>query len=148
MKLKSLYRVLVGILIVCNAVLLFLWIKAPKPPSIDGPKKEIIARLRLDNQQIRQYENLIHEHRKAIRSCNLRMQKTKQNYFKVLKKENPQLNQVYLTEMIDIEKEINTIHFEHFLALKLLLHQEQIPAFNMLMDDIAKLLAPKGSPRR
>lgn len=148
MKLKTLYRLIFGVLIVCNGILLFLWIKAPKPPSMEGPKQEIIARLKLDDKQISQYEALIHEHRKSIRSCNERMQKAKQKHFKGLKESNPQLNQAYLNEMMEIEKEINSIHFEHFLALKLLLRQDQLPAFNVLMDDIAKLLAPKGPPRK
>lgn len=148
MKLKTLHRTIIALLIIINGVLLYLWIKAPHRPNPEGPKKEIIARLKLDQKQTEAYELLIAEHRKQIRNCDQQMREAKQTYFAALKQEQPKADALALNRMMILDKKINEIHFRHFKALKGLLRKDQVPAFNKLMEEIARMLAPKGPPRR
>lgn len=148
MKLKTLHRIIIVLLLVVNGVLLYLWINAPHGPNPEGPKKEIIARLKLDRKQVKAYELLIAEHRKQIRHCDRQMREAKQTYFAALKQEHPKVDSLALNRMMHLEKEINEVHFRHFKALKSLLRKDQVPAFNTLMEEIARMLAPKGPPRR
>ena len=148
MKLKNLYRIIIVFLIITNSIFLAMWIFAPEHNNPGNQKEKIITRLQLDDSQIKQYESLINEHRRAIRSCEFRMRKAKELYFKALTAENPEVDTLTLHEMMHLEKEINLIHFSHFKAVKKLLHPNQISAFNDLMQDIARILGPKGLPPR
>lgn len=145
-KLKLL-GIITVVLFLCNVTLMWQVWKGNKMPERrgEGPRLEIIARLRLDDAQIKEYDILVGEHRSMMRQ--------KEEEIRILKKA------VYLTLISDSssrdsliqcianqQKEVEHINLDHFADIGKLCHLDQKEDYNKLVADLSELFMHKKPP--
>jgi vacuolar-type H+-ATPase subunit I/STV1 len=142
-KVRLLTITTIGLLI-CNLVLVvFLILGKPHHPHGEGPKKLVIEKLDFDKDQIQKYEVLIKEHQAKIMDADNKMKKLKHQLFGLLSQNENGLEKDNIKQKIGLQQqEIEEIHFQHFLDIKMLCKGDQVGKFNDLSEDLAKIFAP------
>jgi hypothetical protein len=113
----------------------------PGPPH-EGPKRIIIERLHFDPKQVAQYEELIEQHRAAIRSLEAEIRDTKNNLYLTLADSSRTGKDSLENRLGSLQKEIETVHYGHFEQIRRLCHTGQLPYFTSLTHDLAAYFAP------
>jgi len=133
-------------LLISNLVLVgVLFFRKPPHPQNEGPRSIIIERLRFNEQQIREYDVLIQEHRKSIHQTNDEVMNLKQELYKNIittdsvsnNKKDSLIQQITL-----VQQRIEHIHYAHFTEIKKMCAANQQQAFAELTNEIAMLFAP------
>lgn len=141
MNRKYFYLLIIGLLLISNLVLLYFALNKPIGGfNPDSPKKIVIEKLHFDDQQIRAYQGLIDTHRKEIKDKNDKLLSIKKELYTLL---NTQTNDKKVdsltTEMGLIQKQIEIIHYKHFLDIKTLCKPEQFTFFDELSDELIEV---------
>ena len=148
-KLKFLVMIIV-ILFAGNMILLAVYVQHKKESfNPNKPKNIIIERLDFDDHQITAYSMLVDEHRKVIRSKNSEILQCK----KVLYLHLTQIDQEKICDSLTstiakLQKEIETIHFEHFLDIKNLCNQNQLEKYELLVGDLVEIKDRNKHPQK
>ena len=149
---------LIGALLVTNLVLIFFLIKGKGPhhghgpgpggpPPHGGPRDLMIERLHFDEPQIKEFEKLIHEHRKNITEQDKQMQDLKTALYNNLKSpENKTTTDSLINLMTAVQNKIEHIHYAHFEDLKKICKPEQMNDFNELANDLSHIFGPPHGP--
>lgn len=152
-KIKLLSIAVVGLLILNGCIIGFMFFrKPPRPmsramPSENGPKNIIIQKLHFDTQQINEYQKLIDAHQTALRELQQEMKENKNELYLTLNEENIIAKDSLENNIANIQKRIEEIHYQHFMAIKNLCKPDQLSYFNELTNDLAKYFTPeKNSP--
>lgn len=143
------YKFLIAALVISHIILLsFMFFGNKKKRTFEGPKKVIIERLAFDARQTESYEKLIVEHQKTIASKSKEIRKIKNSLYAHLcaDTQNVMRTDSLQAALTTVKSNIEKIHYDHFLDIKALCTPEQIPAFNKLSKDIAKLFSKEKSP--
>lgn len=147
------YLFLVISLILSNALLLFLLFGKPRKDGRfgeDRPKNMVIEKLRFDKNQIAEYEKLIQNHRHQIREKDDEILKLKNELYSDLKnsQQNSAKNDSIIAKIADVQKQVEYIHFQHFLEIKKLCRPEQKAYFDQLADEISAIFSMRPSHRK
>lgn len=142
---KYFYLLIISLLLVSNFVLLYFVLQKPnKGFNPDKPKNIIIEKLQFDKQQIVSYQKLIDQHRKDISENDFKILAVKNQLYSYLKTKESEIPMDSLTNEIGtIQKEIEEIHFKHFLAIKALCKPEQLSKFDILADNFSDIFNHK-----
>lgn len=81
MSSKRLYIVIIVMLVLLNIFSFFIKYSESNDVSKGGPRNIIIERLSLDGKQIENYDILISDHRKSLKSLRKEIYKLRQSYF-------------------------------------------------------------------
>ena len=145
MNRKYFYIIIICLLLVSNFVLLYFVLQKPKDGfNPNGPKNIIIEKLQFDEEQVVLYQKLIDQHRKDIRENDAKILMLKNDLYSYLKiKGNATAIDSLTTEIGIIQKQIEEIHFNHFLDIKTLCKPEQLSKFNKLSEELAEIFNQK-----
>ena len=153
-KSKLLSIAVIGLLVINLGILAFLFTrKPPNPPkdgpgmSQEGPKKIIIERLHFDKDQAAQYEQLIKGHQEAIKSLGQQIRLTKNNLYATLADGSAMNKDSLQSHLGELQKQIESVHYNHFAGIKKLCKPDQMEYFNDLTKELAKFFAPGKNPR-
>lgn len=148
-KLKLL-KISVVILIIINVILIsVVYIGSSRHPKRHNEKQIIIDRLELKNDQIDLFEHSIEEHIKTIRIQEERLNELKKELYLTLKSDESIKEEELLKELRLVKNEIELIHLKHFKDIKNLCTEEQLPKYNKLTEELARIFAPHPSrPKR
>jgi len=133
------------------AYLLFGLHPPPPPPMGEFerqvPEKRgdmIIEKLKLDDSQKKQFEDLKAEHHKQAEVLQEALRKLHDEYFGILKTEPVDTSKAntIVQQIADNQKELDRVTFKHFEKLRGVLNNEQKELFAKLIEEIAK--PPKG----
>jgi hypothetical protein len=131
------------------AVFLFFRSLPPKRFAPDAPKRIIIERLHFDKNQIAQYESLIQEHKKQIRTKDEEIRKLKNELYSLLPVENNSSKKDSLiTLMAEKQKDVEYIHYNHFVDIKKLCKPNQMADYNLLVKEIKDIFNRPPKPRK
>lgn len=162
-KIKLLTIAVVALLMVNIGIVVFLFTKkAPmppdggplmgmqgRPPGKDvGPKIIIIERLQFDKEQIQAYEKLIQVHQVAIELYGDSIKVAKNNLYQSLQTKNLLSNDSLINKLSRLQKQIELVHYNHFVELKKICKPEQLVAFNALTEELAGFFAPNKKNRK
>ncbi|MEP7324180.1 MAG: hypothetical protein ABI761_19780 [Saprospiraceae bacterium] len=153
-KIKILGLAVIALMVLNILLLGIIYFGRPGPhpsgnPGERGqPKNIIIKKLKLDEQQQKQYQTLIDQHQSGISSIESEFKKTKNQLFSAL---NPSLNipsDSLIQQLGSFQMQLEKLHFNHFTALRNLCREDQVPAFNALSHELAQYFDPlkKGMP--
>ncbi len=153
MNKTRLLTILVIVLVVINLLALTALIlgrpPGPGPGRMGpGPRQLVIERLQLDQDQEAAYDKIIEEHQAAIRVEETKMKEAKNALFALLAQPEYTEKDTLIQQIGAIQEEIEALHFKHFAELKVLCTPEQLPAFNELTNELARLFAPRPRPGR
>lgn len=145
MNRKYFYIIIICLLLVSNFVLLYFVLQKPKDGfNPNGPKNIIIEKLQFDEEQVVLYQKLIDQHRKDIRENDAKILMLKNDLYSYLKiKGNATAIDSLTTEIGIIQKQIEEIHFNHFLDIKTLCKPEQLSKFNKLSEELTEIFNQK-----
>ena len=154
MKKEKILSIAVVMLLLLNlGTLGFLYFNngqgAKNRPENYKPDKLIIEGLKLNEAQVAQFEIIKKEHREQIIKAEQSEMLSKELLFDLLEQDN--IDQTTTDSLIEqlsqLKKSKDKATFEHFLKLKAICNKEQIPLYNKVIEDIAKILmrSPKGN---
>lgn len=136
------YQVVIVLLLVSNLLLVFfcVWPARRHGHDADSPRDIIIRKLDMDKEQVRLYDRLIQKHRSEIAERDRQMMDCKNTLYALLPMDaQPATTDSLTTAIAAIQKDIEQIHFEHFLQIKALCRPEQLPAYEELSHEIAAI---------
>jgi len=153
-KIKLLSIAVVGLLIINSLMLgLGFWNGSKRPPlkyppgRPTEPKQIIIDNLHLTGNQITAYENLIRDHRSSVIALENDIKQTKNRLYRTLQEEESPAKDSLENRLGELQKQIEITHYEHFHAIKKLCRPDQLPLFNALSEELARLFAPQKNMR-
>jgi protein CpxP len=152
-KNKLLIFLIAGLLI-SNILLVIFMIKGRgtghhgPPPRHGGPRDLIIERLHFDEAQVQQFEKLIQEHQKNLRTEDEALMTIKNTlYINLKSEENKTVTDSLINSMVTIQNKIEHVHYSHFQDIKKICKPEQLEDFNELASELSRLFGPpKGPP--
>lgn len=108
-----------------------------------SPRDEIIKTLHLDATQTKALDSLIPLHQQAIRDKKRAIFKHKKELYSLLTLPNrvPK-SDTLLHEIARMQKDIETINYEHFMDIKALCKAEQMNHFEVLSRKLADMFKP------
>lgn len=141
---KSKYYILfIIILIISNALLISYVFKTNKFKFNDkknGPRNYIIEQLHFDEQQIKQYDELINWHRNNISSRDSLIRNIKDELYLNINEDSTKQDSL-IKELNKIQLEIEQIHLKHFKDISKICREDQKPYFIELEEDLGKLFS-------
>ncbi len=147
-KLKLISIIAIGLLISNLALVGFMSFGPPKHPKMEGPEKLIREKLHFSEEQIQQHQILIKKHRKNIRQKEDEILAAKNKLYATLVKESTKQERDSLINAIsDVQKEIENIHYDHFLEMKAICKPEQQKYFQELTIEIGELFSKRPMPK-
>jgi hypothetical protein len=153
MNRSSLLTIAVVALMLMN-IALIIFVFVARPPRPDGPggpgrpKEVIIERLRLDREQMEQYEVLIDRHRSSIRESSDRIEEVRRQLYATLSAPDAAKEDSLTAVLGTLLQRIERAHFDHVLAVKGLCRPDQMKEFDAFSQELAELFAPKEQRRR
>ena len=153
MNSKRIYQIGFFILILLNAVLIYLLIAQPdRPPRSERPPRgsiieKISARLVLTEAQEAAYREMAKQHGHQMRNLDKDHRALISAYFQSFDK-NPSSSDSIKNEILKIESDKLQHNFDHFKELKSILNEEQKNRFELIINDILIVLANDRSNRR
>lgn len=140
----KLLKISVVVLVIINLILVTVVFIGGKhhPPRHHNEKQIIIERLGLNNDQIDIFEYSIEQHIHAIQKQEKELKRLKKELYLTLKTDDVGREKELLKELMVVKKEIESIHLNHFKEIKSLCTDEQLPKFDVLTEDLAKIFAP------
>lgn len=145
-KTKIFTLTVIGLLLSNLLLIGFLFLK-PKPhqPRDEGPKGLIIEKLQFSEEQIAQYNQFIKEHRKNVSQKEQALKEAKLSYYQTLNSGNSELA---LENLMQLQEEMEIIHFNHFNDIKSICNQNQLQNFEDLVNELPQMFGPpKHRPR-
>jgi periplasmic protein CpxP/Spy len=108
-----------------------------------GPDKHdeiIFNKLKLDDAQKKQFDDLKTEHRKQVESIQETSRKLHDDFFGILKSDPIDTNKanMIVQQIADNQKELDKVTFRHFEKLKGILKPEQKDLFPKFLDEISR----------
>lgn len=114
-----------------------------------GPKHLIIQKLQFDEAQQVAYEGLIKSHRSLIGEKDGEIRSLKKALLSTLNRpQNNAFIDSISSEIGNIQKEIEIIHYNHFVSIKELCREDQLQNFESLSKELQQLFAPPPPPKR
>lgn len=118
------------------------------PPRHPEPRGEIIERLGLDQPQINLYDSLIRRHRQNIRNKEKEQRALRTALYAGLQSQpEASPSDSLLHALVQVQQEVELIHFRHFRDLRAVCKPEQWQAYGDLLPDLSEIFSPKP-PRR
>lgn len=155
----KLWKWMVGLLAVLNVTLLIAMFNGRKQMeqmhheirmNAHGgkPSDILVEELKLDPEQIRQFEALKEEHREKIRELMNAGHELRNSYFDLLKSDS--VDQKAVTEKAALiaanQQSIELATFEHFQKVRQLCNAGQKEHFDQIINDVLRAMAPHGGP--
>ncbi|MES2747953.1 MAG: hypothetical protein V4648_06225 [Bacteroidota bacterium] len=151
-KTKVLTFTVITLLLLNIGTLGFLYISASKehrPPPGHGPegrskpREIIIEKLHFDAIQIKQYDQLIKKHQSDIRATEDNIRDSKNELYLQLNETitNEKAKDSLINALSLYQKQIETIHFNHFQDIKKLCKKEQLYDFSALTEELSRLFS-------
>jgi periplasmic protein CpxP/Spy len=154
-KLRLLSFAVIALLVMNLALVGFLLLRKPplppgERPSIakEGPKSRIIEQLHFDADQVIQYQKLIDEHKASIKTLRDDIRGTKSQLYQTLNEADGGRNDSLIVKLGELQKNIETTHYNHFKEIKKLCKPDQLEYFNTLTDELADFFSPEKEGRR
>jgi len=154
MKKEIFYSVFIFLLLLLNfGVLGYLWIDrshghSPGPESIDPM---IVERLKLDESQRDQFDQLKHEHHAQMIKIDEESGNLHRQLFEILKKEPVDTvgKNVIVLKLQNNDRQKELVTFEHFKKLRAILRPDQKPLFDDFVEELSRhLMGPPPDQRR
>lgn len=149
---KNTFYIIVIVILFLSNITMIGFILSHKPKDMqdmreNNPKRIVIEKLHFDKNQAEQYEQLIDKHQKDILQKDEQIISLKNNLYKQLTEKNDDVVDSLTTEIAKVQKEIETIHYNHFLDIKSICHPNQIKDYDELAKEIERIFSKKPPKR-
>lgn len=122
----------------------------PPPPANQGggPAQMLIHELKFSPDQIKSFDVLKEKHHEAIIKLRDEGHELRDNYFELLKSDNPDINLIKEkgTQIAANQLAIEETTFNHFKDVRNLCTPDQKKRFDSIINDVIKMLGKRGPP--
>ena len=149
-KIKLLTYAVVGLLLLNIGIIGFLFFSRPnRNPEVNHrrPKEIIAEKLHFDANQIDKYELIIPIYKDKIDSLDAINRKLKSELYSQLKLQvvNSAIKDSIINLFLANQKQIEQLHFKHFLDIKNICKASQLEDFNALTQELGKMFSNQNS---
>ena len=138
-------KLVILFLVLSNAIALgFLFFNNKTHSQPPKPMEVIVEKLQFDENQQQEFTKLVRVHRKDVKSKHQSIVRLKNDMYQGLKKEIPVVNDSLLNLVVNSMKELERIHYKHFMDIKNLCDSSQRTNFNELADNLGFLFQPQS----
>lgn len=150
-KIKLLSIAVIGLLLLNLGLISFLFLHKPAHPPFPGPgrtqpREIIIRKLALDPEQIRAYDILITKHQDNIHAIDRQIRDAKNQLYASLSVSGPGKQDSLISRIGALQMQVEALHYDHFSAIRGLLHPDQVKNFETLTAELSRLFAPPPAP--
>ncbi len=150
-KTNFLKLTLIGLLLLNLSTLSFIFFKYNKSDEnrkSNKPDQLIINKLAFNKEQENSYKILIQKHRQQINIIQETILNYKNNLYTKLKNNSSSKTQTdsLISKINEQQKNIELINYNHFLDIKGICSQKQIPAYNELVNELTLIFS--NQPRQ
>ncbi len=150
-KTKVLGFAVIALLVLNFGILAFLFFSKNEdgPRGRKMPREIIIEKLHFDENQIVEYDKTIKIHQENIRNLDDSIRITKNELYQLLNSDtidSVKKDSLFL-KLADLQKQIETTHFNHFIEIKKLCKKEQLPDYKNLTEELSKLFSHPRRPK-
>lgn len=153
-KVKWLSTAVIGLLLLNLVVVSILLFRKPPHPFPGpeenrrlNPREYIIEKLRFDEKQKAVYEAAVFKHRNSIDERENSIKELKKRLYATLLNSQPgAVKDSIETQIQLVQKEIEDIHYAHFLEIKAICRPDQIALYNELSKEFASFFIPPKRP--
>jgi periplasmic protein CpxP/Spy len=147
-KVKFLTVAVVALALLNIGLLFFFTRGHMPPPRREQPRAIIIKRLHFDEAQVANYEQLIQQHRAAIKPREEAMRQLRAQLYSLLNAPSAPLQDSLQQRIGQLQIEIEATHFKHFLDIKNLCKPDQMADFEALSKELEAFFGPPKPPLR
>ncbi len=138
-------------LLISNLIMIgFFLIHNPHKRPIQNPKQVIISKLNFDDQQIKEYEQIIEKHRTLTDQIDGQIRELKTEIYGLVGNDENSMRTDSLRQVLQVQigrKE--RVHFDHLTDIMKICTKKQLPAFFNLMSEVQEIfLGRKGKPKK
>jgi len=142
---------LIGLLLLNLSTLSFIILKDNKSDENrkrNKPDQLIINKLEFNTDQENSYKKLIQKHSQQINIIQETILNYKNNLYTKLKNNSNSKTQIdsLISKINEQQKNIELINYNHFLDIKEICSQKQIPAYNELVNELSEIFS--NQPRQ
>jgi len=140
----------ISALLISNLILVYNLVQKPKMNEKINPRNIIIETLKFDENQLAKYDQLIVVHKKQIRERNDQINALKNTLYEMLPDDTISETKVdsITSEIGSIQRNIENIHFNHFMDIKRLCKPSQHGAFIKLSSELQKIFHARRNPEK
>jgi Spy/CpxP family protein refolding chaperone len=154
MKQSVFYKVVIVALLLLNtAVIGYLWLRPPGrmqdgPPHDGPPDRMIVERLRLDDAQQKQFEELKHEHHSYVLDIQKDAGELHHQLFSLLQADplDTAARDSVITRLEAVYRRKELVTFDHFKKLRAILRPEQKAEFDDFVAELGRRLMEPPRP--
>lgn len=140
------YKFLIAGLLISNIILLaFMFLKKGKRAKHHTPREIVIKKLNFTENQVTHYDEFIAMHSSDIAKIHKEIKGVKNQLYSNLSIE-PQdsvLIDSLQRRVANVKLIAEQVHYRHFMDIKSICTPEQLPAFNILTKEMAKIFSPR-----
>ncbi len=149
-------KIALAVMVVLNLIVISALFFSQKRHSKGGPphhgqKGRIEAVLKekvyFTDDQLIAFRGLKNEHREGAEQLKQRVHEARRELFKGVAAGNEQEASQLATDIGLAQAELEELTFKHFYDIRTLCTEEQLPAFESLLEDITRMLGPPPPPR-
>jgi len=149
-KIKLLTYSVIGLLLLNVGIIGFLFFSRPnRNPEVNHrkPKEFISEKLHFDANQNEKYESIIPLYKDKIDSLDAINKKLKSELYSQLKLQvvNSAIKDSIINSFLANQKQIEELHFKHFLDIKNICKASQLQYFNALTQELGKMFSNQNS---
>ena len=116
----------------------------PDGPGRGRPREIIIEALQFTQEQIKQYDILIKQHRSEVDALDKAIRENKQKLYTLLQQNyTVKEKEGLISEINKLQRQIEETHFTHFEAIKKLCNNQQKAEFENMAPEFPKMFAPR-----
>lgn len=149
-KIKLLTYSVIVLLLLNLATIGFVILSKPAGRNRPEPREIIIEKLNFDENQKKEYEQLIYWHRSQIDELDEKILITKKElYLQLLKNEvDKKTKDSLINSLLQYQNQIENIHFKHFEDIKHLCRKDQLKNFEDFTKELSKIFSPPLKPQK
>jgi periplasmic protein CpxP/Spy len=147
-KTKILTALTIVLLLMNLGLIGFICLRKPPRAGGDAPKKAVIQKLQLDDNQIQAYEKLIEAHRSELRKLEQQMHALRADFYATLPQDtntSAAIKDSLAVAIGTLQIGIENIHYKHFQDIKNLCKPAQKALFDAFALEITHIF-PKAKP--
>jgi protein CpxP len=145
-KLIGIFALLMALLNL--GLMFFVWNHHKPRHKLEGPKKIIIEKLELDENQVAAYDVLVLEHQERTQEEQGKIRDFKNQLYQTLIEQNDEAKDSLIQLLADEQILIENIHYKHFLEIEALCRPEQMENFKAFVAEITSLFSQKPPPKK
>ena len=147
-KIKLLTIAVIGLFLLNIGMIIFMLLGNPLRPGLgrpplrkEAPREAIIQMLDFDKEQAEKYKQLIDQHQSSIRGFDDKIADTKNELYQTLASENIAVKDSLLIVLADLQKQVESVHYNHFKDIKKICRPDQLSDFNKLTKELSRLFS-------